>query len=316
METTVSIKTRIEPASAGVHFSSAGDQRWGGLPMYMVTGPDSGVSREQVYPAYTLHLLVRGACSIELAAGRKNFSLNSKRGMFSGYPAGVQWDRCAWNGQVSVLGLHITDDAMGSWTPELRDRWLNRSASTFRADRDKQIELLMLALHDECSQGSPMGSLYAESLSMALICRLAGLRAQSGEGRKNAPVFSLALRTRVLDYINANLDTDLTIKVLAKLIPCSPNHFAAMFKATFSATVHQFVVAQRIKRARALLDLRRHPSLVAIECGFSSQSHFTSAFRQAMGCTPGKYQGGAEPPAPLHVDYLNSDRSMLSAIRR
>ena len=71
----------------------------------------------------------------------------------------------------------------------------------------------------------------------------------------------------------------------------SVNHLYAVFKQTMDQSVHQFVIQQRIEKAKQLLK-NSNQSLAAIaqDTGFSNQSHFTTSFRKALGVTPSQYR--------------------------
>src|SRR3981081_3490181 len=58
---------------------------------------------------------------------------------------------------------------------------------------------------------------------------------------------------RVIEYIQQNLDQDLTLAKLAAMVYMSPYHFARLFKRSTGVPPHRFVVRQRITRARAFL---------------------------------------------------------------
>src|SRR5260370_38676814 len=58
---------------------------------------------------------------------------------------------------------------------------------------------------------------------------------------------------RVIEYIQQNLDQDLTLAELAALVYMSPYHFARLFKRSTCMPPHRFVVRQRITRACAIL---------------------------------------------------------------
>ena len=92
---------------------------------------------------------------------------------------------------------------------------------------------------------------------------------------------------RIAGYIEANLDTELTLDRLAELAWLSPFHFARAFKATTGLAPHQFVTACRVERAKALLlTTRASVPNVAYRVGFSNLSHFRRVFRRSTGCTP------------------------------
>jgi len=70
-----------------------------------------------------------------------------------------------------------------------------------------------------------------------------------------------------------------------------PAHFAQQFRRVAGLSPHQYVLRRRVKRAAALLRLsRRSIAEIAIEVGFSSQSHLTTAFHRVYGTTPGSYR--------------------------
>jgi AraC-like DNA-binding protein len=97
--------------------------------------------------------------------------------------------------------------------------------------------------------------------------------------------------SRVVDYIEANLEGDLTVDRLAGIACLSRFHFSRAFKAAVGQPPHQYVSAKRLERAKALLT-RGDRSLIdiALTLCFSCQANFTRAFRQATGLTPGQYR--------------------------
>jgi AraC family transcriptional regulator len=96
-----------------------------------------------------------------------------------------------------------------------------------------------------------------------------------------------------VEYIDAALDGDLTLDVMAEVTGMNPFHFARTFRRQFGETPHRYVLRRRIDRARRLLSETETPLVeVALACGFGSQSHFTSTFRRQVGVTPSQYWNG------------------------
>ncbi len=96
---------------------------------------------------------------------------------------------------------------------------------------------------------------------------------------------------RAIAYIQDNLTGDLRLETVAEHVAFSPIHFHNCFKASTGMTLCEYVTDQRIKKAINLListDLTL--SEIAYECGFSSQSYFSYAFKKAMGMTPRQYE--------------------------
>lgn len=91
----------------------------------------------------------------------------------------------------------------------------------------------------------------------------------------------------IMNEILARPEEDHCLEMLAAQAGLTPSHFCRVFKRATGATPHQFVMKSRLDRAR---DLLGHSSLsvaqVAEMTGFTSQSHFTRAFRLYAGQTP------------------------------
>jgi AraC family transcriptional regulator len=98
----------------------------------------------------------------------------------------------------------------------------------------------------------------------------------------------------VTEYIQQNLDKDLTLAELAAVVCMSRWHFARLFKCSTGVPPHRFVIRQRIARARGVLAT---PELsiaqVSRLVGFRTPSHFTTVFRGLLGLTPGAYRMAA-----------------------
>lgn len=95
---------------------------------------------------------------------------------------------------------------------------------------------------------------------------------------------------RAIDYISENYTQNLQLEDIAKYVSLSPVYFHNSFKAATGKTPHQYLSEVRIKKAANLLvstDLSL--SQIAYECGFSSQSYFSYAFKKTMNLTPREY---------------------------
>jgi AraC family transcriptional regulator len=155
-------------------------------------------------------------------------------------------------------------------------------------------------LRDGTNNTAPGGRLLLESLSSAAAVLL--LRSQSSVAARIAPVaprggLGRKALNRVTDYIRDHLAEDIGLIELSSLAGCSPQHFKRAFKRSIGLPPHRFLMARRVERAQALL-ARRDLSIaeVALSCGFATQSHLTSVFRQKTGSTPGQWRRAAAEP--------------------
>ena len=156
---------------------------------------------------------------------------------------------------------------------------------------DPQIEQLTKLLFGEMQNNSFGGKLYLESLKQVLVIHL--LRHYSVFEpifRQNKGLAPYKLR-QTIDYIQAYLDRDLSLEVMAKQIGVSRSYFADQFKQAMGVAPHQYVIQQRIEKAKRLLKERTLSiAEIALECGFASQSHLNKAFGKYVGTTPKNYR--------------------------
>jgi AraC family transcriptional regulator len=160
------------------------------------------------------------------------------------------------------------------------------------AVRDPLIQQLGVALLTELQTNAPLGRLYAETLihtlAMHLVRYHSTLWLPSMTTSGGLPFQKLS---RVLDYINDHLDTDVSLADLATSIDLSSYHFTRLFKQSMGMAPHQYLIEQRIDAAKRLL-ATTHFSIadIAYQVGFSSQSHLTTLFRRHVGMTPAAYR--------------------------
>jgi AraC family transcriptional regulator len=162
------------------------------------------------------------------------------------------------------------------------------------------------AIASELQTETSVGGLLAASLASSLAARLIQkyIRASTGQSIVSLARGALDRRRlrRVLDYIEANLEGDLNLDLLASIACLSRYHFARAFRQAVGQSPHRYVSARRLDRAKALL-MQGDRSLVdiALSLSFSSQANFTRAFKQATGQAPGQFRqvSGSQQPGPL-----------------
>jgi len=144
----------------------------------------------------------------------------------------------------------------------------------------------------ELAQGGGGGRLYVESLGTALAAHL--LR-RYGVSNRRARLYkgglAPALLHRVIEYIDANPDNELSLSELAGITGLSAHHFGQAFRSATGKPPHRYVIEKRIHRARELLrDVNLPIAEIANAVGFSSQSHLTINFRRITGMTPARFR--------------------------
>ena len=146
---------------------------------------------------------------------------------------------------------------------------------------------LLRAMVQDLQEGSPAGAIVGDSLIAALVAHLWG-----GEThRREAGGLPPAARRRVLAHIEERLDTPVSLAELAELARMSVRHFCRAFRASMGCSPHQFLLRQRVERAKQLIAAGRMPLCdVAQAAGFADQSQLTRTFRKQVGITPAGYR--------------------------
>ncbi len=150
------------------------------------------------------------------------------------------------------------------------------------------------ALQRELLAGGPGGRLCAESLANVLVVQLLRTMVTGSSTKEFARKASGRLPRHALRaveaYIEAHLEQDIALADLAAVAHLSEFHFARQFKQSTGRSPHQFVIHQRVERAKRLIAARELPlAQIATDVGFSDQSQLTRHFKRIVGVTPGRF---------------------------
>jgi len=198
----------------------------------------------------------------------------------------VRWDRESQFTIISLEPSHLEQVAHES---------LNGKSTVIIphfATPDPLIYQIGLALKSELETNGLGSSLYVDSLTTVLSVHL--LR-NYAIWQPKIPNYSGGLTKPKLDqviaYIDSFLDQNLTLREIAQTIGMSQYHFTRLFKQSMGITPYQYVIQQRVERAKQLLrDAELAIADIALQCGFASQSHFHSHFQRLVGLTPKKFR--------------------------
>lgn len=94
----------------------------------------------------------------------------------------------------------------------------------------------------------------------------------------------------VVDYIKRNLHQKLSIESIAKLAYVSKSNFFKMFRDELGISPNDFILQERINKAKELLAEQNSIKETAFQTGFSDTNYFTRVFKQLVGVTPKNYQ--------------------------
>lgn len=92
------------------------------------------------------------------------------------------------------------------------------------------------------------------------------------------------------EFIEDRLDQNVSLDQLSDQAGLSRFHLIRVFRRQVGLTPHAYLTQRRLCRAKDLLDQDRPIAEVALETGFSDQSHLNRAFKKIHGITPGQYR--------------------------
>lgn len=170
------------------------------------------------------------------------------------------------------------------------------------AVEDPQITHLLFALHAELNQHTHSGPAFVEPIARALAIRLLTAHTEAPARAPCRGGLSRPALRRVLEFMDRNLERDLSLRALAEICELSVDHFARAFRESTGAPPHRYLVRRRLARARQLLEQTNRPIAdIAQTLGFADQSHLTNVFRRHFGATPARTRTLSEPVDLLPV---------------
>jgi AraC family transcriptional regulator len=192
-------------------------------------------------------------------------------------------------GELHVLNIVISDAALRGANDGKSGEVEFRNSSNVV---DSRIAALVMALNAERVAGFPTGQLSLDSVEQALALVLVeryAVRRPSLRGYRGG--LSPAHLRKVTDLVHTKMEEELTLREMAQSVELSISHFSEMFRTSTGETPHQFVLRQRIERAKEMLRAAEARVLdVAIACGFKTQQHFARVFRRFSGVSPTEYR--------------------------
>jgi AraC family transcriptional regulator len=251
------------------------------------------------HPEHFLHVVLGGAVKYQVATKGRLLRFTSRPGTIFLLPRGTV-DEVNWAGPTHRVALAIhprlltgaLEETAHQSDIELREHW----------DLvDPHISALVGEMTADLGDCSPAGTIYGEALANALavylVKRYAVRRITPTVYKGGLSPYRLKC---VLDYIGDNLETDISLFDLATTAGMSPHYFSELFKRSMGRSPHNYVLLQRIERAKQLL---RDPSRSIIEAGldvgFQNPGHFARMFRKLEGTTPSKFRADCVPTRAL-----------------
>ncbi|WP_128923471.1 helix-turn-helix domain-containing protein [Bradyrhizobium guangxiense] len=112
---------------------------------------------------------------------------------------------------------------------------------------------------------------------------------------------------RVQEFVGTHFDRCISLSQLAKVAGLSRMHFAAQFRAATGYRPREYLLHERIERAKSLLSSSDTPlAEVALAVGFCTQAHFSTVFKRMTGDTPARWRSAVRN-APASSSLSNGN---------
>lgn len=181
---------------------------------------------------------------------------------------------------LNYLNYHLPKvDETSQWNIQLDEYFLFNNKSLASATNN----IMRIAMDDNSQK-----DIMADFALKELLIRLMQTQAR-GMVEKNI-VKNKSRIGFVVDYIKRNLHQKLSIDSIAKLAYVSKSNFFKMFKDELGTSPNDFILQERINRAKELLASQTSIKETAFQTGFSDTNYFTRVFKQLEGVTPKSYQ--------------------------
>jgi len=193
------------------------------------------------------------------------------------------------SGGDACLSLCIGEPWLSELVP--KDHVREGASVSFRRQRlriDARAQALVALLRHGLQRGAIAEALEAETLVLTLVRRALGER--TSHAARATPG-----RQKLVDRAKLVLTSDLcrrwTLAEIAAEIGVSPVYLTQVFQQVEGMPLYRYQLRLRLARALDLLPRYHDLTTLSLDLGFSSHSHFTSAFRQTYGRTPRDFQG-------------------------
>ena len=119
----------------------------------------------------------------------------------------------------------------------------------------------------------------------------------------------------VLDYIEKNLDAELSLEILAKIANYSSYHFHRVFLTVTNERLNEFINRKRIERIASILLVNNEMSLkeLAYQYGFNSDSSFSRTFKKYYHISPTQFKiDGKKTLSKIGIESFSPEKYICS----
>lgn len=237
---------------------------------FFISGNVNYLVEKNIYPLSSGDLLV----------------MNSKEIHKATFTAPIPYERCTLHFSPSLV-YQLNTDAFNLLRC-FEDR-PSGEHNRIQLSYDKKNELLRLFKRIEELQASQISGYDVLTLCCLVeILVLINTAFSSNETYKSNISLPSKL-TPILEYIDSNLDGDLSLQALEAKFYINRYYLCRLFKSFTGSSIHEYILYKRVSRAKMLLSEGVSVTDTCMGCGFGDYSNFIRSFKNITGITPGKF---------------------------
>lgn len=144
-----------------------------------------------------------------------------------------------------------------------------------------------IQLADECTSLEELSTLHTE-MCIDYVSQMKIINKKT--------IYSKAIN-KCINYIYENLNTRITVPVLAETCGLSQAYLSKLFKKETGETISEYIMNKKLETAKNMLQFSEYSlSEISFALNFPSQSYFSNAFKKSFGCTPGNFRHYSKTP--------------------
>lgn len=171
----------------------------------------------------------------------------------------------------------------------LLEKALSEAPDFIKIENRKKYENIFKQLLMHYDSALETEEIMLHSLILEIIFNILS-DSKKSELNKNVKSAESKIINDAVKYVKDNLSAKLSLKDVASHFGFSPIYFHNFFKSATGKTLRDYIESERIKKAANMIVATDFTlTQIAYECGFSSQSYFSYAFKRRMNLTPREY---------------------------
>lgn len=148
------------------------------------------------------------------------------------------------------------------------------------------IKPLLLKLHSSMNSNEFGDDILRISYLKELLVMLNRLHSTHDAKKFEADIEVNRLAERVTDFVEKNIDREITLDTLSNELFVSKFHLSREFKRYTGCTIHKYIMQKRLIYAKELIRKKIPITQVYLKCGFNDYSSFLRAFKAEYDITP------------------------------